>query len=577
MKSLSILTLLIICFGLPLMTVAAEVDIDRVIVRDMPREKMIEKFGKIPGEKILAADMAEMATYYFQGDTLRLLAILVEWDNRLATYSAETMEDLLFSRDELPNGSVADYMDEVSYGQVAVTGDIVGWYNAGRYTSNWSSGDFVDLLADLDPIINYSQYDGDGDGNVDAICFVRSGNGEEDSGDPEDIWSYAMSWPGGGWGPYDGMMVTHWNTSPETKPLRNPDNPTEFSGEDSLNSIRVFCHELSHNFGLPDLYDYDAKLDTVTYFTPNDDNDHPMVDWCVMGYGGYGILSLKSTIPSHMCGWSKQSLGWIEPTTLDGEYEDLVLYNIETRNDSSLYKLMITPSEGEYFLLEYRNPYSTGKFDKFDSDFSVYFWPDLTYGAEPLDQGLLITHVHDSLIDPLDDYRMNDGTPVFPHYAVYAKDAGYDPARNMAYNPEGRLTDSAQWWYPYETRRGALFSADVPGQNEFGPNTVPSSDGHFGPTDIYVRVDSIVGDRMYLYVNTAGTGSCCQHRGDADGSGQVDVLDISFMIDYLYRGGNAPACSDEADVNGSGQGDLLDVDYLVDYLYRMGPEPVACP
>ena len=151
MKSFSILMLLIICFGLPLMTAAAEVDIDKVLVRDMPREKMIEKFGRIPGEKILAADLAEMAAYIFEGDTLKLLAILVEWDNRLATYSAETMDSLIFSRNVLPYGSVADYIDEVSYGQVAVSGNVVGWYNAGHYNSNWGSSDFIDLLAELDP------------------------------------------------------------------------------------------------------------------------------------------------------------------------------------------------------------------------------------------------------------------------------------------------------------------------------------------------------------------------------------------------------------------------------------------
>ena len=50
--------------------------------------------------------------------------------------------------------------------------------------------------------------------------------------------------------------------------MRNPDNPTEFLGVDTLNNIRVVCHELSHNFGLPDLYDYDRKLDTTTYYKP---------------------------------------------------------------------------------------------------------------------------------------------------------------------------------------------------------------------------------------------------------------------------------------------------------------------
>jgi len=573
LATLTVVCLLVTCLLLPAVTRAEEIDVDHVVIRDMPREKVLEKFGKMPGQKLLAEDLIEMASYQFTGDNVRLLAILVEWSDRPGTYSRETLDSLIFSRDVWGTGSVADFMHENSYGQVSLTGDVTEWYSAGKYV-NFGSSDFVEILGELDPIIDYSQFDGDGDGVVDAVCFVRSGNGQEDSGDPDDIWSYAVS-SAYGWGPYDGVMVKHWNTSPETRPLRDPDNPTEFLGVDTLNRIRVFAHELSHNLGLPDLYDYDAKLVTSTYYTPDDDNDHPLVDWCVMGYGGYGILSLGHIIPSHMCGWSKMKAGFIEPTSLVGEHSDLVLYNVETYSENSLFKLPIDPSEGEYFLLEYRNPHSLGLFDKTDSDFSTYFWPDLTYGADLMDRGLLITHVHDSLVPPESYYRMNDGTPDLPHYSVIVEDAGYDPTRDYTYNPEGRVTDSAQWWYPYETRKGALFSDDVAGQSEFGPLTVPNSDGYGGSTGIYVRVDSIVGDRLYLYVNNPM--SCCQVRGDVEGNGGIDPLDAMYIVDYLWRGGPGPSCEDAADVDGSGQVDPLDALYLVNYLWNGGPSPVPCP
>ncbi|UCG60596.1 MAG: M20/M25/M40 family metallo-hydrolase [Candidatus Zixiibacteriota bacterium] len=61
--------------------------------------------------------------------------------------------------------------------------------------------------------------------------------------------------------------------------------------------------------------------------------------------------------------------------------------------------------------------------------------------------------------------------------------------------------------------------------------------------------------------------------GDADGSGQFDILDIDFLIDYLYRGGPAPTNMDAADADSSCQFDILDVDYMVDYLYRGGLPP----
>jgi len=501
-----ILQVLVIC-GLMVMAVpcfVSAIDLSKGIILDVPEEKLESQFGKIPMSQLTREDSIAIASYRFTADTLKVLAIMVEWDNRLGTYSKETFDSLLFSRDFLPGGSVADYFHEVSYGQVAIVGEVINWYNAGWYTG-WF--DFEPLFEELDPVIDYSQFDGNNDGDVDAAVFIRSGNGEEDSQDPNDIWSYAYVYPpGSGPGPFDGMYIPRWNTSPETQPLHDSLYPPGFTGEDTLNKIRVFCHELTHCFGLPDLYDYDDKLDTTTYFTPGDYNDHPFVDWCLMGYYGYGYLSIGSQVPSHLCGWSKKEMGWIDPIVLTaGTYNDLVIYNIETTNDSSLYLLPITPAEGEYFLLEYRNPGSTAKFDKIDSDFSCYFWPALTYGGDSLDRGLLITHVHDSL--GADWWRINNGTPDHPHYTVVVEDAGYNPSTDAYSNPEGWVTDSAQWWYPYETRKAAPFSHDVSGQEIFSPSTYPNSDGYFGPSGIVVRVDSIVDDKLYAYIHIP-SGTC---------------------------------------------------------------------
>jgi M6 family metalloprotease-like protein len=473
-------------------------DRSRGILLDIPQDKIEEELGILPATTLSKQDRINMSNYRFTGDTLKVLVIPVEWDNRPATYSREVIDSLVFSRNVFPGGSVADYYDEVSYGQLAVIGTVLDWQNAGTYYGDYY---FEPLFDALDAQVDYTQFDGDYDGNVDAAVFVRSGTGEEDSQDPWDIWSYAYVYQmGEGPGPFDGgMHIPRWNTSPEMRPLRETFCPMPFSGEDTLNRIRVFCHELAHNVGLPDLYDYDSKLDMSTYDTPDDYNDHPLMDWCLMGYYGYGLFALGSEVPAHFCGWSKKSLGWIDPLLLNGgTHEDLVLRNIETTNDSSLYMIPIDLYEGEYFLLEYRNPGSTAQYDKLDSDFSVYLCPDLAFGCDTLDRGLLITHVHDSLVQT---FRINNGWPEYPHYSVAVEDAGYNPSMDAWSNPEGHVTDSAQWWYPYETRRAAPFNPDVTGQEEFGPATYPSSDGYSAPTDIVVRVDSIVDDRLYAYVN----------------------------------------------------------------------------
>jgi M6 family metalloprotease-like protein len=473
------------------------IDLSRGIIHDVPQEILESQFGKIPLSQLTRQDSIEIASYRFVGDTLKVLAIMVDWDNRPGTHSRETFDSLLFSRDVFAGWSIADYYHEVSYGQVTIVGEVFDWYNAGWY-QGWY--DFESLLPVLDPVIDYSQFDGNNDGDVDAVTFIRSGNGMEDSGNPWDIWSYAYSYaPGTGPGPFDGVYVSRWNTSPETRPLRDSLNPQNFSGVDTLNRIRVFCHELAHCFGLRDLYDYDDKLNTTTYFTPGDYNDHPLVDWCVMGYYGYGLFSIGSDVPSHFCGWSKRKLGWIDPIVLsEGTHNDLVIYNIETTNDSSLYLLPIRPAEGEYFLLEYRNRGSAAKFDRLDSDFSVFFWPHLTYGCDSLDRGLLISHVDDSVATP---WWSNNGTPDYAHYSIAVEDAGYNPDRDAWSNPEGFVTDSAQWWFPYETRKAAPFSHDVSGQEIFSPTTYPNSDGYYGPSGIVVIVDSIVDDKLYAYIH----------------------------------------------------------------------------
>ncbi|MGB7060881.1 MAG: hypothetical protein WBF13_00830, partial [Candidatus Zixiibacteriota bacterium] len=262
------------------------IDLSRGVFLDIPESKIEKQFGKQPPSQLTREDSLAIASYRFTGDSVRVVAILVEWSDRPGSYSKEDFDSLLFSRGFLPDGSVADYFYEVSYGQVSVTGEVFDWYNAGSWHPAFP---LQPIFETLDPVIDYSQFDGDDNGDVDVAVLIRSGNGEEDSQDPNDMWSYAVIYePGGGPGPFDGKHIPMWNTSPETRPLHDPLYPPGFSGADTLNKIRVFCHEMAHNLGLPDLYDYDDKLVTSTYYTPNDNNDHPVVDWCLMGYYGYG-------------------------------------------------------------------------------------------------------------------------------------------------------------------------------------------------------------------------------------------------------------------------------------------------
>jgi len=544
---LFISVLLAVMVLLPTLSVKA-IDLDRAVIFDIPDHKMEKHFGRMQESQLTAEDTAAITAYRFDGDTVKILAILVEWSDRQGSWPKSTFDSMFFTQNAYIGGSIREYFEEVSYGNIAVGGEVIDWHNAGSYNVNF---DFESILYALDATIDFSDFDGNNDGAVDAVVFVRSGTGEEDSHDPNDIWSHAIRYsPGYGAGPFDGVLVSAWNTSPELRPLRNPLNPTQYSGLDSLNRIRVFCHELTHNLGLPDLYDYDAKLDTTTYFTPNDDNDHPVYDWCLMGYGGYGIFSMVAASTPHLCGWSKMKLGWVEPNIINTTIEDLVIYDIETHQDSSLYMIPIDLANGEYFLLEYRNHQSSGLFDKLSADFSCYFWPLLTFDNDPMQSGLLITHVHDSVGSTW--WRINAGSPDYSHYAVAVEDAGYHPTRNRYYNPEGDLTDGARWWYPYETRLSATFRDDVALQNEFSPTSYPTSDGYYDPSDITVIVDSIVGDKLYAYISTPNIPDM-DDDGVADSIDNcIDVYNPSQFDDDLDGIGNL--CDECTDTDGDGFG-----------------------
>ena len=62
-------------------------------------------------------------------------------------------------------------------------------------------------------------------------------------------------------------------------------------------------------------------------------------------------------------------------------------------------------------------------------------------------------------------------------------------------------------------------------------------------------------------------------NGDADRSGQINILDVTFIINYLYKGGVAPMPVYAADADCNLTVNILDVTRLVNYLYKSGAAP----
>jgi serine protease AprX len=62
-------------------------------------------------------------------------------------------------------------------------------------------------------------------------------------------------------------------------------------------------------------------------------------------------------------------------------------------------------------------------------------------------------------------------------------------------------------------------------------------------------------------------------RGDADNSGIINIVDVSYLIKFLYKGGPAPITLSAGDANSSLGINILDASFLISYLYKGGPAP----
>ena len=70
--------------------------------------------------------------------------------------------------------------------------------------------------------------------------------------------------------------------------------------------------------------------------------------------------------------------------------------------------------------------------------------------------------------------------------------------------------------------------------------------------------------------------SCCEHAGDADGGGDVNVGDATYIVEYIFQGGATPPCCDQADADGGGDVNIGDATYIVKFIFQNGAFP-QCP
>ena len=247
-------------------------------------------------------------------------------------------------------GTLTEFYYESSFGQFLVQVDVYGPFISGRSLQDrcyyggigqtQDDGDLdlldtnlgvggggalgmaLEVVPMADPTVDFSQYDNDGNGNVDFTAIIHSGADMAVTGDECNTWSHALQatlgegtvaeeaagLPAGtlaraGIATNDGVSVDRVLTMPE------------FNSTSAKLTIGVAVHEMGHAIGEPDYYN-------TTYNSAGDG------EYDVMGGSGYfGHPSGAS--PGLFNPASRVFQGWVKPTFV---YDSLRNVTLRPRN-----------------------------------------------------------------------------------------------------------------------------------------------------------------------------------------------------------------------------------------------------
>jgi M6 family metalloprotease-like protein len=352
-----------------------------------------------------------------------------------------------------PTGSVRDVFKITSYDQLDMQSAVMDWVELPETEAYYGNGqygmttvlheaiafalDALEAKADFD----FADFDLDGDGLIDSICFLHSGYGAEWGGTTVDSANYANRIWSHKWSLWS-LKIPKEDGSPSYemgwKSLKSKIKVYNYhispalwghgySGTlNKIGRVGVIAHETGHFLGIPDLYDTSAS--------GSDPGN---------GIGSFGLMANSwgfdgtQLCPPIMSPHSKMQLGWLNPTVIagDGTYTAHASYDHSTQ---SVYKIDHNFPSGEYLLVEHRTAKGM-----------EYCMPG---------SGLVIWHVDDALVD---DYHTNG----WPDQAGWPSNGKH---YRVAVLPADKLYDLET-----DTNRGDVGDIWTAGQT-LGPGTAAS-------------------------------------------------------------------------------------------------------
>jgi immune inhibitor A len=245
--------------------------------------------------------------------------------------------------------SVRKYFEQSSGGQFTPQFDVVGPFTLSHDMAYYGedSGDagsdknyyaFTNEAIQLaDELVDFHDYDNNGDGEAELVCVIYAGYGQSVSGNPSNT-----IWPKCGYRGFntaDGVRVGYMNCNSELRRL-NSTTPT------AINGIGVFVHEFSHGMGLPDLYPNTTTARTY--------DNQSMEFFDLMDYGEYGK---NGYAPVPYTAWEREVMGWTEVEVLTETRKDMELLPLV--QGGKAYKFGNGANSEEYIYLENMQPVNT--------------------------------------------------------------------------------------------------------------------------------------------------------------------------------------------------------------------------
>jgi len=272
-------------------------------------------------------------------------------------------------------GSVRDYFydnsNKLFSPQFTVTAPVT--VNYSQYDVYDSEGEInklgsilVAALDAADSQVDYSQFVGNKEGEVEMVYFIFAGIGSHITGnDKRLLWPHQSSFKNV---KRDGVSLGRYACSVELYGSVQ---------EHILDGIGTICHEFSHVLGLPDLYDTDYK-------ETNGESNHPD-EWSLMASGGY--LNYCRT-PAGYGLYERYAAGFAEPQLLSGEG----CYQLNAIGESNHGFRIGSGEDNEFFLLENRQ--KSSKWDAYlpghgmlvfrVEDMGASVWKDNIINADPM-------------------------------------------------------------------------------------------------------------------------------------------------------------------------------------------------